>query len=158
MTSGIPLGAGHDEQAHREELRQREIARRLALLQARAQGRTAGKGPQAAKAADGPPPVVPPQKQPEPEPGPAMRQPVPEGFTDRHAWERARSFAEIVMPDALKAEPGTLSARKLAQAAADAASRQEDPVSGVSLLAKAQDHGLDVFDGRLADRRLGPTA
>jgi hypothetical protein len=150
MTSGIPLGAGHDEQAHREELRQREIARRLALRQARAQGRTVGKAPQDAEGAGGPAPVVPPQKQPEPEP--AVPQPVPEGFTDRHAWERARSFAELVLPDALNAEPGTLSARKLARAAADAASRQEDPVSGVSLLAMAQVHGLDVFDGRLDER------
>jgi hypothetical protein len=150
MTTGTPLGSGPDEQTRLEELRQREIARRLALRQARAQGRTVGKVPQGAEGTGGPALVVPPQKQPQPEP--AVPQPVPEGFTDRHAWERARSFAEIVLPDALKAEPGTLSARKLAQAAADAASRQEDPVSGVSLLAKAQDHGLDVFDGRLDDR------
>ncbi|MFC7812976.1 hypothetical protein [Streptomyces olivaceus] len=81
-----------------------------------------------------------------------MPQPVPEGFADREAWERAYSFAEIVLPDALKAEAGTLSARKLARAAADAASRQDDPVSGVSLLVMAQDHGLDVFTGRLDDR------
>lgn len=150
MTSGIPLGAGHDEQAHREELRQREIARRLALRQARAQGRTVGKVPQGADGAGDPAPVVPPQKQPEPEP--AVPQPVPEGFTDRHAWERARSFADIMLPDALKAETGTPSAQKLARAAADAASRQDDPVSGVSLLAMAHDHGLDVLDGRLDDR------
>lgn len=146
MTAGTPLGAGQDEQARLEELRQREIARRLALRQAR----TVGRASQGAEAAAGPAPVVPPQKQPEP--GPAMPQPVPEGFTDRHAWERARSFAEIMLPDALKAETGTLSAQKLAQAAADAASRQDDPVSGVSLLVMAQDHGLDVFDGRLNDR------
>ncbi|MGC0207281.1 hypothetical protein [Streptomyces levis] len=151
MTSGIPLGAGHEEQAYREELRQREIARRLALLQARrAQDRTAGRVPQSAEGAGGPAPVIPPQKQPEPEP--AVTQPVPVGFTDRHAWERARSFAQLVLPDALKTETRTLSARKLARAAADAASRQEDPVSGVSLLAMAQDHGLDVFDRRLDDR------
>ncbi|GGW09841.1 hypothetical protein GCM10018980_20720 [Streptomyces capoamus] len=150
MTAGIPLGAGQDEQGRLEELRQREIARRLALRQARAQGRIGGKAPQGAEATGGPAPVVPAQKQPEPEP--AMPQPFPEGFTDRHAWERARTFAELALPDALKEETGTLSARKLARAAADAASRQDDPVKGVSLLVMAQDHGLDVFDGRLHDR------
>ncbi|MDX2525265.1 hypothetical protein [Streptomyces europaeiscabiei] len=150
MTTGTPLGAGHDEQARLEELRQREIARRLALRQARAQGRTIGRATQGAEAADGPAPVVSPQKQPEPEP--AVPQPVPEGFTDRHAWERARSFAEIVLPEVLKTETGTLSAQKLARAAADVASRQDDPVSGVSLLVMAQDHGLDVFNDRLDDR------
>ncbi|PNV31713.1 hypothetical protein C1708_04790 [Streptomyces sp. DH-12] len=150
MTAGIPLGAGQDEQAHREELLQREIARRLALRQARVQGQPSEEASQVAEATGGPAPVVPPQKQPELEP--AMPQPVPEGFTDRETWERARSFAEIVLPDALKAETGTLSAQKLAQAAAGAASRQGDPVEGVSLLVMAQDHGLDVLDGRLDDR------
>ncbi|MFI2354540.1 hypothetical protein ACH5AG_07595 [Streptomyces anulatus] len=150
MTAGIPLGAAHDEQARLEELRQREIARRLALRQARAQGRALGEAPQGAEAVGGPAPVVPPQKQPEPEL--VTPQPVPEGFTDRQAWERARSFAELMLPNALKAETGKLSAQKLARAAADAASRQDDPVSGVSLLAMAQDHGLDVFNGRLNDR------
>jgi hypothetical protein len=142
------MGAGHDEQARLEELRQREIARRLALRQARAQGRTIGKAPQGAEAVGSAAPVVPPQEQPEP----VMPQPVPEGFTDRHAWERACSFAEIVLPEALKAETGALSAQKLARAAADAASRQDDPVSGVSLLVMAQDYGLDVFNDRLDDR------
>ncbi|PLW74325.1 hypothetical protein GQS52_04660 [Streptomyces sp. SCUT-3] len=150
MTAGNPLGAGQDEQARLEELRQREIARRLALHQARARDRTVGKAPQGAEAADSPPPVVPPQKQPEPEP--AVPQPVPEGFTDRQAWERARSFAETMLPDALKAETGTLSAQKLARAAADTASRQDDPVEGVSLLVTAQNHGLDVFNRLLGDR------
>lgn len=152
MTAGTPLGAGQDEQARVEEVRQREIARRLALIQARAQGRTVGKvpQPQGTGVAVGPAPVVPSQKRPEPEP--AVPQPVPEGFADREAWERARSFAELMLPDALKAETGTLSAQKLARAAADAASRQGDPVEGVSLLVMAQDHGLDVFDGRFDDR------
>ncbi|WP_282082838.1 hypothetical protein [Streptomyces tendae] len=150
MTAGIPLGPGQDEQARLEELRQREIARRLALRQARVQGRTPGGAPQIAEAAGGSVPVGPPQEQPEP--APVVPQPVPEGFPDRQAWERARSFAEIVLPDALNAETGMLSAQKLAQAAAHAASRQDDPVSGVSLLVKAQDHGLDVFNGRLNDR------
>ncbi|MET9775960.1 hypothetical protein ABZ023_17200 [Streptomyces sp. NPDC006367] len=145
MTAGNSLGAGQDEQARLEELRQREIARRLALRQ----GRALGVAQQAAHAADGPVPVVPLQKQPEPEP--VVPQSVPEGFADREAWERARSFAEIVLPDALKAETGTLSAQKLARAAAQVASRQDDPVSGVSLLVMAQDHGLDVFNGRLDD-------
>jgi len=149
MTAGIPLGAGQDEQARLEELRQREIARRLALRRARAQ-RAPGEAPRAVEAVGGPAPVVPPQKQPEPEP--VMPQPVPEGFADREAWERARSFVEIVLPDALKAEIATLSAQKLAQAAADVASRQDDPVAGVSLLVMAQDHGLDVFSGQLDDR------
>ncbi|MGW5470200.1 hypothetical protein [Streptomyces chartreusis] len=144
MTAGTPLGKGHDEQTRLEELRQREIARRLALRQAR----TIGKAPQGAEAVGSAAPVVPPQKQPEA----VVPQPVPEGFTDRHAWERARSFAEIVLPEALKAETGTLSAQNLARAAADAASRQDDPVSGVSLLVMAQDHGLDVFNDRLDDR------
>ncbi|MFD7547877.1 hypothetical protein [Streptomyces sp. NPDC059816] len=150
MTAGIPLGAGHDEQARLEELRQREIARRLALRQARAQGRTVGAAPEVAEAVGSPVPVVPPQKQPTPEP--VMPQPVPEGFADREAWECACSFAELMLPDALKAETGALSAQKLARAAADAASRQDDPVSGVSLLVMAQNHGLDVFNGRLNDR------
>jgi hypothetical protein len=150
MTAGFPLGAGHDEQVRLEELRQREIARRLALRQARTQGRTAGEAPEVAEAAGSPVPVVPPQKQPAPEP--VMPQPVPEGFADREAWERARSFAAIMLPHVLKAETGTLSAQKLARAAADAASRQDHPVSGVSLLVMAQDHGLDVFNGRLNDR------
>lgn len=150
MTAGIPLGAGHDEQARLEELRQREIARRLALRQARTQGRTVGAAPEVAEAVGSPVPVVPPQKQPTPEP--VMSQPVPEGFADRQAWERACSFAELRLPDALKAETEALSAHKLARAAADAASRQDDPVSGVSLLVMAQDHGLDVFNGRLNDR------
>ncbi|MEV7302000.1 hypothetical protein [Streptomyces clavifer] len=150
MTAGTPLGAGHDEQARLEELRQREITRRLALRQARAQGRTDGEAPQGGEAVGGPAAVVPPQKQPKPEP--AVPQQVPEGFTDRVAWERARSFAELMLPNALKAETGTLSAQKLARAAVDAASRQGDPVSGVSLLVMAQDHGLDVFNGRLNDR------
>ncbi|MGW8872209.1 hypothetical protein [Streptomyces mirabilis] len=150
MTAGIPLGAGHDEQARLEELRQREIARRLALRQARTQGRTVGAAPEVAEAVGSPVPVVPPQKQPTPEP--VMSRPVPEGFADREAWERACSFAELMLPDALKAETEALSAQKLARAAADAASRQHDPVSGVSLLVMAQDHGLDVFNGRLNDR------
>ncbi len=81
-----------------------------------------------------------------------MHQPVPEGFTDREAWERARSFTEMVLPDALKAEISTFSAQKLARAVAETASRQEDPVAGVSLLVVAQEHGLDVFNGRLLDR------
>ncbi|MEU6005067.1 hypothetical protein [Streptomyces sp. NPDC047453] len=150
MTAGIPLGAGQDEQARLEELRQHEIARRLALRQARARGRTVGEALQGAETVGGPAPVVPPQKQSAPKP--VMPQPVPEGFADREAWERARSFAELMLPDALKAETGTLSAQTLARAAADAASRQDDPVSGVSLLVMAQDHGLDVFNGRLDDR------
>ncbi|MFJ9356965.1 hypothetical protein [Streptomyces mirabilis] len=150
MTAGTPLGAGHDEQARLEEVRQREIARRLALRQARAQGRTVGEAPEAAEAVGSPAPVVPPQKQPAPEL--VMPEPVPEGFADREAWERARSFAEIVLPHALEAKTGTLSAQKLARAAADSASRQDDPVSGVSLLVMAQDHGLDVFSGRLHER------
>ncbi|MEU5521902.1 hypothetical protein ABZ759_14880 [Streptomyces sp. NPDC047860] len=152
MTAGIPLGAGQDEQARLEELRQREIARRLALRQARAEGRTVRRAPQppSAEAAGGPAPVIPPRKQPEPEP--FMPQPVPEGFADREAWERVRPFVEIVLPDALKAETGTLSAQKLARAAVDAAARQDDPVKGVSLLLMAQDHGLDVLNGRLNDR------
>ncbi|MEU1502755.1 hypothetical protein [Streptomyces sp. NPDC005732] len=150
MTAGIPLGAGQNEQVRLEELRQREIARRLALRQARAQGRTVGEAPQFAETASSPAPVLSPQKQPEPEP--VMPQPVPEGFADREAWERARPFAEIMLPDALKAETGTLSAQKLARAAADAATRQDDPVKGVSLLLMAQDHGLDVLNGRLNDR------
>jgi hypothetical protein len=150
MTARTPLGAGQDEQARVEELRQREIARRLALRQARAEGRTVGGAPQGAEAGDGPTPVVPPQKQPEPEP--VMPQPIPEGFTDRETWERARSFAERMLPDALKATTGTLSAQKLARAAADAAARQDDPVKGVSLLVMAQEHGLDVFSGLLDDR------
>ncbi|WP_157839938.1 hypothetical protein [Streptomyces megasporus] len=150
MTAGNPLGAGQDEHARLEELRRREIARRLALRQARAQGRTVGKAPRAAETAGGPAPAVPPQRQPEQ--GPVMPRPVPEGFADREAWERARSFAELMLPDALKAETGTLSARKLAQAAIDAASRQGDPVKGVALLVTAQEHGLDVFDGRLDAR------
>ncbi|MFD8193815.1 hypothetical protein [Streptomyces wuyuanensis] len=150
MTAGIPLGAGQDEQARLEELRQREIARRLALRQARAEGRTVGEAPEVAEAAGNRPAVVPPQKQPEPEP--VIPQPVPDGFADREAWERARSFAELVLPDALNAETGALSAQKLARAAAGAASRQDDPVAGVSLLVMAHDHGLDVFSGRLDDR------
>ncbi|MFI2426285.1 hypothetical protein ACH5A7_19650 [Streptomyces sp. NPDC018955] len=150
MTAGIPLGTGQDEQARLEELRQREIARRLALRQARAQGQAVGEAPQVAKAVGSPAPVVPQQKQPEPEP--VVPQSVPEGFADREAWEKARSFAELMLPDVLKTEAGTLSAQKLARAAADAASRQDDPVEGVSLLVMAQDHGLDVFDGRLDDR------
>ncbi|MFE4054318.1 hypothetical protein [Streptomyces sp. YIM B13518] len=150
MTAGIPLGAGQDEQARLEEVRQREIARRLALRQARAQGRTVAEAPRVAEAAGSPAPVVPQRKQPEPEP--VVPQPVPEGFADREAWERARSFAELMLPDTLKTEAGTLSAGKLAQAVADAASRQDDPVEGVSLLVMAQDHGLDVFNGRLHDR------
>lgn len=147
MTEGNPLGAGQEEQAGLEELRQREIARRLALRQARAHGRTVGEVPQGAKTAGDLAPVVPPQQ-----PEPAVPQPVPEGFTDRHAWERARSFAELMLPDAMKGGNGTLSARKLARAAADAAFRQDHPVAGVSLLVMAQDHGLDVFNGRLDDR------
>ncbi|MEV7199552.1 hypothetical protein [Streptomyces griseoluteus] len=152
MTAGTPLGAGQDEQARLEELRQHEIARRLALRQARAQGRTVVEAPQpqGAEATGSPAPAIPPQKKPDPEP--ALPQPVPEGFTDRQAWERARSFAEIMLPDALKAETGALSAQKLARAATDAASRQDDPVTGLSLLVMAQDHGLDVFNGRLDDR------
>ncbi|MFJ4466170.1 hypothetical protein ACIP2X_01480 [Streptomyces sp. NPDC089424] len=148
MTAGIPQGTGHDEQTRLEELRQREIARRLALRQARAQGRTVGEAPEVAEVPGGPAPVVSPQKQLEP----VMPQPIPEGFADREAWERARSFAEVMLADALKAGTGTLSAQKLARAAADAASRQDDPVSGVSLLVMAQDHGLNVFDGRLDER------
>ncbi len=149
MTAGIPLGAGQDEQDRVEEARQREIARRLALRQARAQGRTAGEVTRAAEDADSPAPVVPPQQ---PRPEPAMPRPLPEGFADREAWGRARSFAEPLLPDALKAAAGTLSAQQLAQVAAEAASRQDDPVEGVSLLVMAQDHGLDVFTGRLDER------
>ncbi|MGW3029119.1 hypothetical protein [Streptomyces sp. NPDC001221] len=161
MTTGIPLGAGQgavqDEQARLEELRQREIARRLALRQARAKGRTApaqamttGQPTEVTQAASSPGPAVLPQKQPEPEP--VVFQPVPEGFADREAWERARSFAELMLPDVWKTKTETLSAQKLARAAVDAASRQNDPVEGVSLLVMAQDHGLDVLNDRLEDR------
>ncbi|MFB7330081.1 hypothetical protein ACFC00_00355 [Streptomyces adustus] len=150
MTAGIALGAGHDEQAGLEELRQREIARRLALRQARAQGRTSREAPEVAEAVGSPTPAVPAQTRLSPEP--AIPQMVPEGFADREAWERARSFAELMLRDALEAETGALSAQKLARAAADSASRQDDPVSGVSLLVMAQDHGLDVFNARLNDR------
>lgn len=150
MTAGMVMGAGNDEQARLEELRQREIARRLALRQARAASRVVGETPAAAKPVGNPAPVVSPQKQPTPEP--VMPEPVPEGFADRGAWERARSFAEVMLTQALKAKTGTLSAQKLARAAADAASRQDDPVSGISLLVMAQDHGLDVFNGRLDAR------
>ncbi len=150
MTAGNPPRAGQDEQARLEEVRQREIARRLALRQARAD-RQAGEGiPQVTAAVGNPAPVVPQQKQLEPEP--VVSQPVPEGFADRGAWERARSFAEIVLPDAFRTKTETLSARELAQAAAGVASRQDDPVTGVSLLVMAQDHGLDVFNDRLDDR------
>ncbi|MGA5412806.1 hypothetical protein [Streptomyces pseudogriseolus] len=150
MTAGNPPRAGQDEQARLEEVRQREIARRLALRQARVD-RQAGKGiPQVTGAVGNPDPVVPQQKHLEPEP--VVSQPVPEGFADRGAWERARSFAEIMLPDAFRAKTGTLSARELAQAAAGVASRQDDPVTGVSLLVMAQDHGLDVFNDRLDDR------
>jgi hypothetical protein len=79
-------------------------------------------------------------------------QPVPDGFADREAWERVRSFVELMLPGVLKTESRTLSARKLAQAVADAAIRQDDPVRGVSLLVMAQDHGLDVLDDRPDDR------
>ncbi|MEU6275969.1 hypothetical protein ABZ871_26680 [Streptomyces populi] len=150
MTAGIPLGAGHDEQTRLEELRQREIARRLALRQARAQGRTFDEAPELAKTVGSPAPALPPQKQLAPEP--MTPQPVPEGFADRVAWERARIFAELVLPDALKTEAETLSAQKLARAAADVASRQDDPVAGLSLLVMAQDHGLDVLNAPLHDR------
>ncbi|MBN3932560.1 hypothetical protein IQ279_23585 [Streptomyces verrucosisporus] len=148
MMAGSPLGAGQDEQARREELRQREIARRLALQQSRAQGRTAEKAPQGTETVGGPARAVPPQARLEP----AVSQPVPDGFTDRQTWERARSFAEPMLPDALKAQAGTLSAQELTRAAADAASRKDDPVAGVSLLVMAQDHGLKVFDERLYAR------
>ncbi|WP_404788336.1 hypothetical protein [Streptomyces pristinaespiralis] len=81
-----------------------------------------------------------------------MPQPVPDGFADRETWDRARSFAELMLPDVLKTETGNLSAQKLTRAAADAASRKDDPVSGLSLLVTAQNHGLAVFNGRLDDR------
>ncbi|MCQ0025354.1 hypothetical protein M4914_22065 [Streptomyces somaliensis DSM 40738] len=152
MTAGSPLGAGRDEQVRVEELRQREITRRLALRQARSQGRTIEEAPQpqGAEAVGGPASVVPPRRRPEPEP--AVPQPVPEGFADRQAWEHARSFAELMLPDSLKTETGTLCAQGLARATTEAAARQDDPVEGVSLLVMAQNHELDVFDDRLDDR------
>ncbi|GGR75596.1 hypothetical protein GCM10010236_32890 [Streptomyces eurythermus] len=150
MTSGIPLGAGQEEQAHLEELRQREIARRLALRQARAQSRTAGEGPRVVQATGGPVPAVRPKARPEREPD--LPEPVPAGFAGREAWERARAFAASVLPDAAKAETAMLSAQELARAVVDAASRKDDPVDGVSVLVMAQDHGLDVLHGRFADR------
>ncbi|GAA4543172.1 hypothetical protein [Streptomyces collinus] len=152
MTPEIPLGAGQDEQARLEELRQREIARRLALRQARGEGRTAPVEAvttrEVPESGSSPAPFVPPQKQPEP----VVPEPIPEGFADQVAWERARSFAELMLPDALKAEAGRLSAEKLAWVAVDTASRKDGPVEGVSLLVMAQDHGLDVFNGQLDDR------
>ncbi|GAA3077981.1 hypothetical protein [Streptomyces glomeratus] len=148
--TAIPLGAGPDEQARVEELRQREIARRLALRQTRTKDRTApaqavttGQLPHVTEATSSPAPAVVPEKQPEP---------VPEGFAHRDAWERARSFAELALPDVVKTQSRTLTAQKLARAAADAASGHNDPVEGVSLLVMAQDHGLDVLDDRLDDR------
>ncbi|MGW4082756.1 hypothetical protein ACWEGS_06955 [Streptomyces sp. NPDC004822] len=148
MTTGT-LGGSQDEQALREELRQREIARRLALRRARGQGPLGAAAPQAAEATDAPAPVAPP---PQPSIPVTAEPPVPEGFADRAAWERARSFAEITMPDVLKGEAGAVTARSLALAAAGAASRMDDPVGGVSLLTMAQDHGLDVLSSRLDER------
>ncbi|MBQ0995044.1 hypothetical protein [Streptomyces sp. RK62] len=148
MTTGT-LGGSQDEQASREELRQREIARRLALRRARGQGQLGAAAPQAAEATDVPAPVAPP---PQPSIPVTAEPPVPEGFADRAAWERARSFAEITMPDVLKGEAGAVTARSLALAAAGAASRMDDPVGGVSLLTMAQDHGLDVLSSRLDER------
>ncbi|MER6325277.1 hypothetical protein [Streptomyces coelicoflavus] len=153
MTAGTPLGAGQDEQTRTEELRRREIARRLALQQARAQRQTmsdAARSPQSAQAVrGGSAPLVPPRREPEAE----ISRPVPDGFADRQSWERACSFAELMLPDVLKtAQTEALSAQQLARAAADAAFRMDDSVEGVSLLVMAQDHGLDVFDGRLEDR------
>ncbi|MGW7660525.1 hypothetical protein [Streptomyces sp. NPDC054756] len=148
MTTGT-LGGSQDEQALREELRQREIARRLALRRARGQGPLGAAAPQAAEATDVPAPVAPP---PQPSIPVTAEPPVPEGFADRAAWERARSFAEITMPDVLKGEAGAVTAGSLALAAAGAASRMDDPVGGVSLLTMAQDHGLDVLSSRLDER------
>ncbi|MCX5529769.1 hypothetical protein OG785_04230 [Streptomyces sp. NBC_00006] len=148
MTARIQPGAGQDEQDRLEELRRREIARRLALRESRALRRTAGHASEVADIVGGPARFAPPGRKPEP----VRPQPAPEGFAGREAWERARSFAEIVLPDALKEETGPLSAQKLARAAADAASRQDTAVVGVSLLVQAQEHGLDVLDSRLADR------
>ncbi|WP_166028512.1 hypothetical protein [Streptomyces chilikensis] len=147
ITGNLP-GGGRDEEVHREELRQREIARRLALRQAREQAQGAGTAPSAA-ASDTPALVT---SQQQTEPVTAVLPPVPEGFADRAAWERARSFAEITVPDVLTMGAGALTARKLARAAAEAASRHDDPVGGVSLLAMAQDHGLDVLSSRLDER------
>ncbi|MEV7447605.1 hypothetical protein [Streptomyces nigra] len=148
MTTGT-LGGGQDEQAYREELRQREIARRLALRRARGQGPLGAAAQQAEESADTTAPVAPPPQRTNPV---TAEPPVPEGFADRAAWERARTFAEITMPDVLNGEPGAVTARKLAEAAAGAASRMDDPVGGVSLLAMAHDHGLDVLGSRLDGR------
>ncbi|WP_406727390.1 hypothetical protein WJ438_26045 [Streptomyces sp. GD-15H] len=152
MTMDFSAGTGsrpeQDDQARLEELRQREIARRLALREARVGGKTeAVPVPATAGGSSATFAVIPKQAEQL-----SATPRLPEGFATEEAWELAKSFAESACPDVLKAEGPELSARRLAQAAVETAAADNDPVAGVTVLALAHDHGLQVFNEKLSSR------
>ncbi|MGW0651370.1 hypothetical protein ACWD4T_21575 [Streptomyces umbrinus] len=142
-------GRSPDAAESLEALRQRELARRVALQAARARGeRPAVVRSAPAQAVEGPVkpllsgtgPVVSAD-------APAEAPRTPEGFADQEAWVRALAFIERALPDLVpRAQAVTeLSARLLASAALEAAAQLE-PVDGVALLLEASNHDLPVLD------------
>ncbi|MFD8020807.1 hypothetical protein ACFV6G_10315 [Streptomyces lavendulae] len=155
MSTGISFSHGPDPAEDLETLRQRELARRIALRAARARGeRPAVMRSAPAQAAEGAarPPAA------GTDPGAAARMPaaavlVPEGFAGQEAWDRALAFARRVLPAPVPGSPGLdgMPARRLASEVLKAAARLE-PFEAVALIAEGADHGLSLVDPVAAAR------
>ncbi|MBK3583270.1 hypothetical protein JHN49_05895 [Streptomyces sp. MBT57] len=149
MGTGISFSDGQVPAEALEALKQRELARRIALQAARARGeRPAVMRSSPAQAAEG-----------------AARSPaagtdggaparvttaallVPEGFAGQESWNRALTFARRVLPAPAPGSPGVgeMPAHRLASEVLEAAARLE-PFEAVALLVEAADHGLPVTD------------
>ncbi|WP_374776515.1 hypothetical protein OG756_30880 [Streptomyces sp. NBC_01310] len=149
MGTSISFSHGPDPAEDLEALKQRELARRIALQTARARGERpavirssparAGEGAARSPAAgtDGGAPAR----------VTAAALLVPEGFVGQEAWDRALVFARRVLPAPASGAPGLgeMSARQLASDVLEASARLE-PFEAVALLVEAADHGLPVAD------------
>ncbi|MGW6874659.1 hypothetical protein ACWGHA_20235 [Streptomyces xanthophaeus] len=149
MSTGISFSHGPDPAEALEALKQRELARRIALQAARARGeRPAVLRSSPARAAED----AARSRTPETVPGTPARVaaaavPVPEGFAGQEAWDRALAFARRILPAPSPGAPGLdeLPARLLASGVLGASARLE-PFEAVALLVEATDHGLPVTD------------
>ncbi|MFF3600894.1 hypothetical protein [Kitasatospora indigofera] len=149
-STGAAASDGTPEPANElEALRQRELARRTALAEARARGErpplcSGGRTSPLAATERGPGQA-----------GSTAAAPVrvPEGFTDAGAWTEALAFAQPVLNGAsLEAGPASgLTARELAAEIVQAASGLA-PVAGVAVLAEADGHRIPVLDPPAAAR------
>ncbi|WP_329316352.1 hypothetical protein [Streptomyces sp. NBC_01262] len=142
-------GTGQDAADNLEALRQRELARRVALQAARARGeRPAVVRSAPTQTAEGTVKPLLSAEEPVVNANALAEAPrIPEGFADQEAWVRASAFAGRALPGLAPGAQSVreLSARLLASAAVDAAAQME-PVDGVALLADASDHGLPVLN------------